>query len=147
MPNKERDLLADLRICEAATPGPWEQMNGNDVFTTRGAVNGEGVKCDDNDGWYIASCNPGPTFVNGEEMELSFHERTANARFIAEAREGWPKAICRAQEAEAKLKAQNVLMNAVSMVVDDLEEKDELTDNERYLLEAWYEYFNTSKQE
>jgi len=31
----------------------------------------------------------------------------------------------------------NILMNAVSMLVHDLEFKENLTDRERYLLEAW----------
>jgi len=39
-----------------------------------------------------------------------------------------------------KYGAINVLLNAVSMVVDEMEDKDELTENERYLLEAWNEY-------
>lgn len=36
--------------------------------------------------------------------------------------------------------AMNVLMNAVSMVVDEISEKEKLTERERYLLEAWDEY-------
>jgi len=98
-----RDLFKDLELCEKATPGPWEQMNGTDVFTKLGAVNGDGVKADDNAGWYIADCGvEGFTPVNGEDMELSIAEQRANARFIAEAREGWPHAIRRALEAEAE---------------------------------------------
>lgn len=36
--------------------------------------------------------------------------------------------------------ASGVLMNAVSMVVEDISWKEQPTENERYLLEVWMEY-------
>lgn len=68
---------------DKATPGPWERMNGRDIFTKNGATNREGVTADTNDGWHIADCLVGWTNVDGEECELSWDERQANANLIA----------------------------------------------------------------
>ncbi|MDI6404992.1 hypothetical protein QL217_09450 [Cronobacter malonaticus] len=69
------------------TPGPWEVMNATDVFTQQGSANGSGVVCDNDDGWQVAGCFNGETFVQGELVTLSLSEKEANARLIAAAPE------------------------------------------------------------
>ncbi|EGT4433448.1 hypothetical protein ACPIC8_003871 [Cronobacter sakazakii] len=69
------------------TPGPWEVMNATDVFTQQGSANGSGVVCDNDDGWQVAGCFNGKTFVQGELVTLSLSEKEANARLIAAAPE------------------------------------------------------------
>lgn len=61
-----RNFTEDRRICEAATPGPWDDVE---------------------DGWVIE----GDGFVMGDSIAQA--ERTVDARFIAEARTGWPAAL------------------------------------------------------
>ena len=90
MTDKKRDLHADLALCEAATPGPWEYhgrgYTGVAVWRAGGPGHGS-----------IAELSP----VNfGDKRQWAECEN--NARFIAEAREGWPHAIRRALEAEAE---------------------------------------------
>src|SRR5690606_37681021 len=68
------------------TPGPWEAKNGTDVFTTLGAANSEGIEAAHNDGWHVADCAAGWTFIEGGgTADLSFEERQANAHLIAAA--------------------------------------------------------------
>lgn len=75
----KRDLHADLRLCEAATVGPWE--TGYDHEEQRYCV--EAVnEVSWGGGFIVADC--------------AYKE---DAKFIAEAREGWPHAIRRALEA------------------------------------------------
>lgn len=69
------------------TPGPWLRMNGTDVFTGLNSINASGIKSDKTDGWQIADCSVGKTFVDGEYVELSTSEQIANARLIAAAPE------------------------------------------------------------
>jgi len=77
-----RDLKADLKLCEAATEGPWEYKH-----------DGYGDYCvsallPDDDGSYCWNDIP---FTEGD------------AKFISVAREGWPEAIRRALKAESFL--------------------------------------------
>jgi len=77
MPNittPARDLEVDLAICEAATPGPYEQR---DLYVT--------------------------AKMGANEVAISICYAPSVAQFIAEAREGWPYAIRRALEAEAEV--------------------------------------------
>ena len=85
-----RDLLEDLEIIRAATPGPWGhwEFNGNDMDG-----NGLWITTNVDAGW-IVICSFG---VNPTEQDR------ANAHFIAEARLGWPEAVTRALEAEARV--------------------------------------------
>jgi len=76
-----RDLRKDLELCEAATSGPWvideycvSQIRQPNYSKRRRIV-----------------CPPDANGFN-------------DARFIAEAREGWPEAIRRALAAEARVK-------------------------------------------
>jgi hypothetical protein len=69
------------------TKGPWDAVNGTDIFTALGAVNAAGVKADDNDGWQVADCDVSATFVDGHLTVLSLDEKRANAALIAAAPE------------------------------------------------------------
>lgn len=69
------------------TPGPWELVNGGDIFGPLGGDSGDGVKADDNDGWQIAEVGHYPAFVGGEETELGAECRRANAHLVAAAPE------------------------------------------------------------
>ena len=81
-----RDLRTDMEICNAATPEPWElTVKGNSVKSY--AINGicHGMK------------------IHGKD-----------AYFIAEARQGWPEAIRRAMDAEARA---NALEDALRWII------------------------------
>jgi len=81
-----RDLEADIAICEAATAGPWEaqiSQSGSEVVTG-----------DDSSTWVCQ------LWYKDEDI---MQNHKSNARFIAEAREGWPYAIQRALAAEARV--------------------------------------------
>jgi hypothetical protein len=75
----KRDLYADLAICDAALVGPWEW----------GVDNGESLLQNSRGVPVVFISEPGIT--------------DADARFIAEARTGWPRAIERAMAAEAEV--------------------------------------------
>ncbi|MDN9012408.1 hypothetical protein [Brevibacillus laterosporus] len=81
-----RDLNRDLEICYTATEGPWgashDEWPGNANLRHWVSIHEDGLAC-----------------------AVSYED----ARFIAEARDGWPHAIERALEAErrvAELKAE-----------------------------------------
>jgi len=65
------------------TPGPWEVINGTDVFTHLGARNAAGVEAAADDGWYIADCDMGPSFTREGREKLPYAEKRANAALIA----------------------------------------------------------------
>ena len=67
------------------TPGPWEVHNLTDVFSPSGGDSGNGVKADDNDGWLVADCGCGITFVQGQDTTLDIAVQQDNARLIAAA--------------------------------------------------------------
>lgn len=76
-----RNLHADLEICEAATPGPWE------------------VRDTDSDYLPVYVVAPDEEVVIGE---ITTYDAELDARFIAAARTGWPIAIRRALDAEER---------------------------------------------
>ena len=69
----------------AHTPGPWVVVNGTDVFSALGAPRNDGIKADQNDGWQVADCGVGVTFVEGLSRTLKPSEQRANAHLIAAA--------------------------------------------------------------
>lgn len=69
------------------TDGPWEVINGFDVFGPLGGDSGDGVKCDDSHGWHVASCDPRPSFVQGVQVDLGYDAAKANAHLVSAARE------------------------------------------------------------
>jgi len=89
---KARDLEADLAICEAATSGPY----------------------------FIRPCECG---CNSVTMSITLTDGRflpEDARFIAEAREGWPYAIRRALVAEAEV---DRLRNELNILQEQLAQK------------------------
>lgn len=89
------DEIARLRaLAEKATPGPWERMNATDVFTASGVEAADGRRASRNDGWQVADCQCGLTFLpDGEQAELKPAEQIANAEWIAAARDALPRAL------------------------------------------------------
>lgn len=69
------------------TPGPWEIMNGGDIFGPHGGDSGDGVACDSNDAWQVAEVGIYGAFVDGELVEMGNQPRMANMRLIAAAPE------------------------------------------------------------
>lgn len=67
------------------TPGPWAALNSTDVFSALGADSGDGCPADDTDGWQVADCSVGITFVDGQPTSLGLAVQKANARLIAAA--------------------------------------------------------------
>jgi len=100
--NQARDLEADLAICEAAPPGPWiantdPRFHDNLVWGPKGP------------GWGTVA-----------EATRYLKEKREIAKFIAEAREGWPYAIRRALEAEAEV---DRLRNELNILQEQLAQK------------------------
>ena len=88
-----RDLAADLAICEAATEYVNMCVGDNEVFT-------DYMEPDLPDGHHLAE------FV-----------RTKDAEFFVEAREGWPEAIRRALAAEEQVGALiELLRETIDMI-------------------------------
>jgi hypothetical protein len=105
------ELLAIRERLNKITPWPWERLNGTDVFTVSGATNRAGVKADENDGWLIASCYGGITFVDGEPQELSYEEQRANAEFIAHAPDDIKRLLDEVERLQRKLADTERLLN------------------------------------
>ena len=90
-----RSLEADLRLCQAATPGPWIFDPTHPHLATRGVQ------------VWVAPPHP---LAPGEQHAVAqanvdgfrVPAARANADFIAAARDGWPAAIRRALTAEAQ---------------------------------------------
>lgn len=95
MSDEVRDLEADLELCNCATPGPWVVMSES-IATAK----------TDRDGWHDGIIRPRTPRPRREIM-----------RFIAEARQGWPYAIQRAQEAEQEV---DRLRNELDMLQEQL---------------------------
>ncbi|WP_058301720.1 hypothetical protein [Gorillibacterium timonense] len=115
-----RDLQADLAICEAATPGPIQMKP---------------CAC--------GRCNQFLLSITHADGRFD----PENAKFIVEAREGWPEAIQRALKAEAEVVTlTNQLYNCGKAVFerdqarqerDNAEDKvDRLEDELRMLQDA-----------
>ena len=113
---KRRDLREDLELCDKATPGPWQW----DVNKHTWSVSLESHKWIVMDfvRWGMGSAQP--RFIQegifDKAVDLAIERKAhhvgfdmdimhPDAQFIAQAREGWPEAIQRAMDAEAKLKA------------------------------------------
>ncbi|MCR8938737.1 hypothetical protein O0555_15495 [Brevibacillus laterosporus] len=91
----ERNLREDLEICYAATEGPWNadrvEWSGNENLQYWVMTHEDGVAC-----------------------AVSYED----ARFIAEARDGWPHAIRRAVDAERKVAQMERRLRAVESTVE-----------------------------
>lgn len=98
MNEEKRDLVKDLELCEAATPGPWTELLAQ--------------------GGYIIN------HECGEETARVIRgaggvRRSEDAAFIAAARTGWPHAIRRVMAAEAKLHAAVIIAEVMRDFVED----------------------------
>ena len=83
------------------TPGPWEVINGTDVFTPLGARNAAGVEAAADDGWHIADCDTGPSYTEEGKEELRAREKEANAAYIAACDPGTIRALLDERDALA----------------------------------------------
>jgi len=102
-----RDLEADLAICEAATPGPW-------MFCEYEHTRRDGTY------WHIRAGSGFFDDCSFQGFELASYMSSSDARFIAEARTGWPYAIRRALEAEAEV---DRLRNELNILQEQLEQR------------------------
>lgn len=78
------DRYARIRkaLAMGPTPGPWEVINGRDVFTRLGARNAAGAEAAANDGWHIADCDMGSSRTEEGAEEIPIAEKRANAAYI-----------------------------------------------------------------
>jgi hypothetical protein len=145
----EAAAASALETAEKATPGPLEVANLTDVFATQGGVNAAGDSAASNDGWQVADCSVGVTFLqDGEESFLSTSEQRANAAFIATSRTAWPdsaravlalcKEVRRMRDAEGDARAA---IDAIWMAVNP-KNRLRLTvaiDETRKVIDEWRE--------
>lgn len=105
------DRYARIRkaLAMGPTPGPWEVINGKDVFTRLGARNAAGVKAAANDGWYIADCDMGSSRTEEGAEEIPIAEKRANAAYITACD---PDTIRELLEERDALKAENDRLRA-----------------------------------
>lgn len=118
-------LEAIRKRAEAATEGPWEISNITDIFTGLGAMNNEGIAADQNDGWQIADCGSGVTFVERELESLSFDEAQANTQFISAARTDIPALLAEVERLQEE--ANNLERFSTDHLVYELMRRDEET--------------------
>ena len=117
---------------DKATSGPWERMNRTDVFTTLEAANREGIKSDDTDGWQIADCNVGLTYLeDGSISELSIDEKSSNAHLIANAPEWLRYLISEVERLENTL---NEIRPFVVFMQDTTESRNHVHNTGNYIL-------------
>ena len=95
----ERDLQKDLEICEKATPGSWrwyavEYGCGECECEFGNETEDEGgLKCESVEIYNGAYVSETKKVEHGDYVDMN----NEDAKFIAQAREGWPEAIKRAQ--------------------------------------------------
>lgn len=77
--------MSDSKVIGKPTPGPWEVINGTEVFSQLGSDSGDGVKARHDDGWMVADCNDYLTLSKIGMVELGIDVRKANARLISSA--------------------------------------------------------------
>lgn len=82
---KSRNFIEDLRICSDVTPGPWK---------------------------YVSEFDEPDRVFDSEEMypiaELYYENCENDAKFIAEAREGWPAALAEIKRLQAEVERMKV---------------------------------------
>jgi hypothetical protein len=108
------------------TPGPWEVINGTDVFTPLGARNAAGVEAAVDAGWHVADCDMGSSFTEeGKEEKISYEEKRANAGFIA---------ACDPDTIRALLDERDALAAEVERLAEALRELEEREQRDEALL-------------
>jgi hypothetical protein len=115
----KRDLKADLKLCNKATPGRW-------------------VICDwDTDvcGGIIAP-DIQEVVIEAEDWDMPVKVKREDAEFMCQAREGWPHAIERAIKAEALAKRLvEALEKFIVNVAWELTEQEHLLNLAKEVLE------------
>lgn len=106
-----RDLEADLKLCEAATEGPWDAIYYDHTVTKH--PNWE-VDCNLPDVLTIADMGGG--YGRNGESE-------ANARFIAAARTGWPETIQELMEARKRIEELEAEIIRKDVVITSLADR------------------------
>lgn len=98
MTEQKRDIQDDLKMCWAATTGPWYATTNNICSEVTTDLNGSSLEwvCQL---WY--------------KDEENMQNHAANARFIAEARTALPHYIKRTQEAEAEVERLRNFLTAI----------------------------------
>ncbi|MBY6111179.1 hypothetical protein KUV74_12325 [Halomonas sp. DP1Y21-3] len=69
------------------TPGPWEVINGGDIFGPLGGDSGDGLRAETNDGWQVAEVRQYPAFTDEGLVDMGKGVTKANAHLIAAAPE------------------------------------------------------------
>lgn len=95
MSEVKRNLTADIALCDAATVGPWWEQDNEATWQLFGGEYGQYQ--------LIKAPKYGTDYAE-------YWPPAEDARFIAEARTGWPHAIRRAIDAEAEVERQRKLM-------------------------------------
>jgi hypothetical protein len=122
-----RDLLRDLELCEKATPGPWVKDERGGCVAVYPRSIGE-INCmDESEGKRIFY--KGGYQVLDEDGRFKHWEvhpqDTADAEFVAQAREGWPHAIERALKAEAEVEKLQNELETLRAQVENLKWREE----------------------
>lgn len=124
-----RDLAADLKICNAATRGPWSTV------WSRGLNK-------NNDQYYVENIRNivilGPYSEGGRSKK--------DAEFIAAAREGWPEAITRAIKAEAEVERLRWMVKSITGGLDEAIEAVHYLEAENALLRKVADLVNTMQE-
>lgn len=115
-----RDLEADLKLCEAATEGPWTVFDSDDTMCMT----------------YIGVCtdNKDPEGTDGYEHVIAatllqepryadHHSKQwyENANFIAAARTGWPETIRELMEARKRIAELKTKLRESHQQIEDME--------------------------
>lgn len=109
---QDRDLKADLEICNKATPGPWELSI--DAYRNTCDCKGHGIYAE-----YLEVIPIEITRgLKPNEYSMGELQLLEDYKFIAEAREGWPHAIERAIKAEVELAKLRKVADAARRVMD-----------------------------
>lgn len=116
----QKQLNAIKERVAKATPGPWEVVGCNHVWTTLGGSNILGEKAAKNDGWLVAAVNHDhlTSLEKGGYNTMTIEEKLAVSEFIAHAREDVPKLV---GEVEKLRKALEQVMEAEEPIMEGWE--------------------------
>lgn len=116
-----RDLAADLKLAEAATPGPWRvgDRNPDPLFPDEIAIlaavaAGQPIGPEHRPARKAGELCVAVTSPVGVRPDCYPALSAANAAMIAAARAGWPAAVRRARAAEARVAELEALVATLS---------------------------------
>lgn len=104
-----RDFEADRKLCEAATPGPWEIGRYGQCVVSESAV---GTHCGDGEREYYG----GNLVCEGAHAE--------NSQFIAQAREGWPAALREIKKLIARIRISAATNKELVRIIQESEREN-----------------------